>query len=57
MRQRFAAALKNIDLGELDDGEEDDPFTVAQEKANEILTGKSEEERTVGELGFGVEEE
>ena len=54
---KFAAALKGVNLDEENGQSAQDIFDSAEEKANEILTGMTSEERTMSELGFGVESE
>jgi hypothetical protein len=56
-QNRFAAALKGIDLdaGAAESAEE--RFEAVKAKALASLSGKSEEEYTLGELGLGIEEE
>jgi len=55
-QNKFSAAINGINLDE-ETGNTQGAFAAAEEKANEILTGMNSEERTMSELGFGVEDE
>jgi hypothetical protein len=56
-QNKFSAAIKGINLDEETGNTAQGAFAAAEEKANEILTGMNSEERTLSELGFGVEVE
>ena len=56
-QNKFSAAINGINLDEETGNTAEGAFAAAEEKAKEILTGMNSEERTMSELGFGVEEE
>jgi len=56
-QNKFSAALTGVNLDEETGKTAESAFSVAEERANEILTGMNSEERTMSELGFGVEDE
>ena len=55
-QQKFAAALKGVDLGE-PDGKDVPTFDDIKNRAKAKLAGKSEEEVSLEEIGFAVETE
>lgn len=53
--QKFAAALKGIDLDENSSEDSEDMFKRAENKAKAMLSGKSETEVEFEDLGMGIE--